>query len=410
MANGEDQLTQQQIEAAEAERDRLRLENMSALGATLNSLGQGFTFGYGDEIGASVAALVKRPFSDKTLGEIYEHEVEEARGLIKAGQEKYPWLSLGAEIAGGIPTGLGLWKAGSALLKNAPRLARLAGLGAVEGGIYGSGIAEEGARLEGGSRGAGWGAALGPVGAGVGHAVSRGYQKLIAPTVRAFTQTPKAEARRLLQLAMERDDMTILQAEREMAELGPEAMLADIHGGNVVGLARAVAGQPGRAKSIGERLLHNRQGSQQQRILEAAGVAPDDVGTFRMRVYQMINDRKTKSGPLYQKAYQTVLEPDELRTFTITKADGETQQITTSLSEILKIFPRDTVSNARVAMRQDMDLLDEIKSSFPDTAEGRESALKIFNNPDTSSLRFYDYIQRELKTYDPKEETFRYFR
>jgi len=143
MANGEDQLTQQQIAEAEAERDRLRLENMSALGATLNSLGQGLTFGFSDELAAGMASAFMAPFSKKTFDEIYDRQIEKERGLIKAGQEKYPWLSVGAEIVGGIPTGLGLYKAGTTILKNAPRLARLMGIGAVEGGIYGSGVAGE---------------------------------------------------------------------------------------------------------------------------------------------------------------------------------------------------------------------------------------------------------------------------
>ena len=95
MANGEDQLAQQQIAEAEAERERLRLENMTALGATFNSLGQGLTFGYSDEIAAGMASAFTAPFSEETFSEIYDRQVEKGmlgRANIKAGQEKDPFL------------------------------------------------------------------------------------------------------------------------------------------------------------------------------------------------------------------------------------------------------------------------------------------------------------------------------
>ena len=396
MTNGTDPLTQEQIAAAEAERDRLRLENTSRLGTTLNSIAQGLTFGYSDELGAGLASAFMAPFSDETFGEVYARQIEEERGLIKAGQEKYPWLSMGAEIAGGIPTGLGLWKAGTAILKNAPRFARLMGLGAVEGGIYGSGIAEEGGRLEGAARGGGFGTFLGPIGAGIGHVAQRGYQKLLSPMVKSVTQTPKAEARRIVQKSLERDDMTASQVQQEMTELGPEAVLADIQGGNVVGVARSVAGQPGRARSIGENLLNNRQGSQQQRILEAAGIDPNEVGTFRMHVYQMINSRRSNAAPHYREAYKTVLDGAQPRKITITDADGKAETITTSLDEILRLVPKSAVNKAKKLMQGDVGLLEDIKKLFPDTPEGRKAALMAFQNPDMSSLRFYDYLKRAL--------------
>tara|TARA_R110000824_G_scaffold164443_1_gene340671 strand:- start:296 stop:2251 length:1956 start_codon:yes stop_codon:yes gene_type:complete len=395
MANGEGQLTQQQIAEAEAERDRLRLENMSALGATFNSLGQGLTFGFSDELAAGIASTFMAPFSDENFDEIYERQVEQERGLIKAGQEKYPWLSVGAEIAGGIPTGLGFYKAGTAILKNAPRLARLMGIGAVEGGIYGAGVAEEGGTEEGAIRGAGFGAALGPVGAGVAHVGGRAIDRFIKPLFRRFTETPKGEARRIFQKALDRDDMTPAQVQRELDELGPDAVIADIRG-NVQGLARTVAQEPGKPRVIGERLLHNRQRSQQQRVLESAGVDPNDVGTFRMNVTQLINNRRTQAATHYQEAYETVLDPTNIRTIVVRGSDGSEQEIKTSLNELLEVIPKSFINKAKNLMRGDTDLLESIRRKFPDTAEGRADAMKQFQNPDTNSFQFYDYLKRAL--------------
>jgi hypothetical protein len=395
MANGEDQLTQQQITEAEAERDRLRLENMSALGATFNSLGQGLTFGFSDELAAGIAASFMAPLSDETFDDIYARQVEQERGLIKAGQEKYPWLSVGAEIVGGIPTGLGLYKAGTTVLKNAPRLARLMGIGAVEGGIYGAGVAEEGGTEEGAVRGAGFGAALGPVGAGVAHIGGRAIDRFVSPLTQSLTQTPKAEARRIIQHQLDRDEITSSQAQRELDELGPDAVVADIQG-NVQGLARTVAQEPGRSRTIAQNLLHGRQRSQQQRVLESAGVDPNAVNTFRMNVTQLINNRRTKAAPHYQEAYETVLDPTEIRTIVVRGSDGKERNIETSLNELLEVIPKSFINKAKNLMSGDTDLLESIRRKWPNTAEGRANAMKQFQNPDTNSFQFYDYLKRAL--------------
>lgn len=401
MSNG----NQLSIAELEAKRNKQRTENMTWQEATFNALGQGLTFGYSDEIGAGAAALFTAPFSDQTLSEIYRREVDETRASLKAGREQHKALSFVAELAGGIPTGLGLYKAGYTVLKNAPRLAKMMGLGAVEGGIYGAGVAEEDP-LGGATSGAAWGAGLAPPMAGVGHIAQRGVEKFVAPVFRSLKQTPKSEARRILQLALERDDMTPHRTRIEMEELGPKGMLADIQGGNVQGVGRAITGQPGRAKSIADELLHNRQIGQQQRLLESAGLPPDDVKSFRKMVYNMINDRATAAGPLYKKAYYEVAEDGRLvdrivdvdtpRTFSILDPDGKTQKITTSMDEMLKIIPKKYITAARKAMTEDVNYFDELKRNFPNTAEGRAAAMAVFENPNTSSLRFYDYIAREL--------------
>lgn len=392
---GEGQLARQQIAEAEAERDRLRLENMTALGAVFNGIGQGLTFGYIDEIAAGLEATFMSPFSDKTFDAIYAEQLDEARGRLKTAEEKHPWLTLSGEIPGGLPTGLGLYKAGTAILKNAPRLARLMGIGAVEGGIYGSGVAGEGGKGEGAIRGAGYGAALGPAGAGIAHVGGKAVN-LISPVFKNIFQTPKAEARRIVLQALERDQVTPAQAEQIMKELGSSAVLADILGGNVQGVARAVTGRPGKAKSISEKLLHGRQQGQQSRIIQAAGVDPNEVGTFRMNITQIIQNRKTQAAPYYRKAYETPLDPAQIRTFTITAGDGTEQQVSTSLNELLEVIPKSFNKRAKKLMRGDTELLEEIRKRFPDTPAGRAAAMKEFQNPGTNSLRFYDYLKRAI--------------
>tara|TARA_R110000824_G_scaffold266936_1_gene455933 strand:+ start:833 stop:2827 length:1995 start_codon:yes stop_codon:yes gene_type:complete len=400
MANGEDQLAQQQIAEAEAERERLRLENMTALGATFNSLGQGLTFGYSDEIAAGMASAFTAPFSEETFSEIYDRQVEKGmlgRANIKAGQEKYPFLSVGAEIVGAIPTGLGLYRAGATILKNAPRLARLMSIGATEGALYGAGVAEEGGTAEGAKRGAAFGAVLGPVGAGVSHVGGKLIEKVGSPVISSVAQTPRSEAVRILKKKLDADEITLAQVQREMDKLGPEALLVDLEqGANVRSLAQAVISESGKSKSIAEKLLHNRQRSQQQRILESAGVDPNEVGTFRMGVTQLINNRKTQAAPFYEEAYKTVLNPAQVRTITMTAKDGTETQVETSLDELLEIIPKSFINKTKNLLRGDMDLYEEIKRGFPNTPEGRAAALKEFQNPSTDSIQFHDYLKRAL--------------
>ena len=381
-----------QIADAEAELARIRKEKMTPLGATFNSLGQGLTFGFSDELAAGLVATFTSPFSNETFNEIYDRQVEEERSIIKAGQEKYPLLSLTGEIAGGIPTGLGMFRAGAIALKNAPRLAKIMGIGAVEGGIYGAGVAEEGGTIEGATRGAGFGAALGPVGTSGGHVAGRLVDKVVLPVTRIATETPKGEAIRIIRKKLADDEINPAQAQRELNELGPEAVLADVQGG-IQGLADVVATGGGGPRTIAENVLHGRQRSQQQRILEGVGVNPDEVGTFRMNVHQLINNRQTQAGPHYQRAYQTFIAPDTPRTF-VSSFDGEA--VTTSLTDLLKVIPKDFQAKAKNLMLQDVNYLEQIKKGFPDTPVGRRDALQAFRDVDTNSLRYYDYLKRAL--------------
>lgn len=384
------------IAELEAERDSLRADNMTALGAVFNNLGQGLSFGFSDELSAGLAATLTNPFSSKTFDELYDQQLEIERGNLEVARTKYPKLSFAGELGGALAPGTIMYKAGMKIARNLPKLARIMGVGATEGAIYGTGIAEEGERLSGAARGAGWAAALAPPFAGVAHVVGRGVEKYAVPLVRKLMDTPKAQARREVLRALDRDEMTPHQAQLELDALGPEGVVADILGGNVQGLARTVTGRPGRARTIGETLLHNRQRGQQQRIMEAAGLSPDDIGTFKAGFYAMINNRRTQAKKFYDEAYKTLIDPDVPRKIILKTPDGDSKTITTSLNEVLEVIPKNLATKAKQLMRSDMDLLEQIKKSFPDTPEGRASAMKVLQNPDPNSFQFYDYLKRAL--------------
>ena len=127
---------------------------------------QGMTFGYADEVEAKLRALAK--------GTDYKDEIEEVRGELEAFRKENPGMAFTAEMAGaflipGFATTkliqmapkLGKFKEGERLFNAMKRSVVGATAGTVEGGLYGSGVAEEGERIEGAKQGAFWGSIMG---------------------------------------------------------------------------------------------------------------------------------------------------------------------------------------------------------------------------------------------------------
>ena len=141
----------------------------SYAGNLARAVGQGVTFGFGDEIEAGLRSLV----GDRS----YDEEVADIRKSISEFRDTNPVAAYGSEIVGSIPTGVGL--AGLALrggLKGAAKI------GALEGSIYGAG---EGEGVTGTATSAALGTGLGAVGGKVAEKAFEG----IAPLVGKFMKT-----------------------------------------------------------------------------------------------------------------------------------------------------------------------------------------------------------------------------
>ena len=301
-----------ELAALEEENLRLRAavpeaqQQSQFLGAALNSISQGLTFGFGDEMAAGLAALAKSPFSDKTFGEIYDEQLAVERGNIQQNSAQFPITSLAGNVAGGVVTGGAAASLGTRALSKVPLLARLAGLGAAEGALFGAGTADENKLL-----GAGQGAAVGAVGAPVGNVVgslaARGGGKLLKPVIdRLVLDTPKRQAERIVNRAIQLDDLGPASAQLDLKMLGPKATLADL-GDNLSGLARGVTAKPGRARGIASRFLDDRQAGQQKRLLKAAGV-DFDIDDFKRSLHSAINSRASAASSFYEDAYSQKLE------------------------------------------------------------------------------------------------------
>ena len=75
--------------------------DISLIGGTTSSALQGLTFGFSDEIGASVGALGSI-FTDETFTEAFDRRVTNKRNDLEEFSKANPKLALGGEIAGSV--------------------------------------------------------------------------------------------------------------------------------------------------------------------------------------------------------------------------------------------------------------------------------------------------------------------
>lgn len=117
------------------------------VGAMVDGVAQGLTFGFSDEIAAGMA-------SGGGLWGDYDEELATERARMDENKELAGGYELGGQITGGIATGAGLMKSGVTMLAKNPTVLKAAGEGALYGAAYGAGSSEEGERLEGAGKGA----------------------------------------------------------------------------------------------------------------------------------------------------------------------------------------------------------------------------------------------------------------
>ena len=134
-----------------------------------DSVLQGLTFGFSDEIGAArslVGSTLKRWANGQELdiGGDYNRALEESRARLKRFEADYPWTSTIANVAGGfLMPGLRMARLATRAASLPGTIARTSTVGAGAGGLagFGGGEGGVGARLEGAATGAVVGGALG---------------------------------------------------------------------------------------------------------------------------------------------------------------------------------------------------------------------------------------------------------
>lgn len=285
-------------------------------------VGQGLTFGFGDEITSGIAALVKSAASDKSFGEIYDQTHSRKQQDRERFEKDNPYESLALEIAGGLATGgAGAGRVlASQAIRNAPRLLKvgaISGLGAVEGGVYGAGIADQDQRLQGGAEGAVIGSVVAPLGAGFTNVLGRVAGSVADRAARIAESSPKQDALRVIREMADAGEIQPSDVISRMRALGPEATIADT--ADVFRqTARATMNSPGKVRQQGLDLVDSRNAQQRERLLqgvredvaEQSGNAVDEFVTGAKQSFLSLQDdiikrRSEQAAPLYAEALET---------------------------------------------------------------------------------------------------------
>tara|TARA_Y100000593_G_scaffold57244_1_gene106557 strand:- start:214 stop:2244 length:2031 start_codon:yes stop_codon:yes gene_type:complete len=288
-------------------------QSSNAANLTRLSLGQGLSFGFGDEIEAGI----------KTLGGLagdYQKEVSDIRKELDLYRQQNPGKAFSAEMAGAVLPALGAGLLtggtgtgavlGSTAARAAPTIGRttaqLAGTGAATGALYGAGTATEGERIGGALTGA----AIGGVGGtaiplavkGVGSGTTA-LMNLLGGTKRSS----KFADQKILQ-ALERDGLSPSEAMKKLDDakaLGQTDLLIADLGENLQGLGFASQAIPNISRKEVADKLYERNLSQAERITEDIAKRSDIEGPFGL---QYIDDLSAKQSALAQPAYKKAYE------------------------------------------------------------------------------------------------------
>lgn len=292
-------------------------QSNAALG-TARSATEGMTFGWGDEAGIGIAAgMAALQDPDKTFGEVYDQMREQYAYRQGQFEEEHPVLSTGAEVAGGLASGVaGASRlAGSKGLQAIPAYLRYPGAGAVSGGVAGAGFSDEGSRTEGAVTGAGVGGVAGAALPAIG-AAARPLARRVMGKVR-----PQNVAARRISQALDDDEMDLAALRRRLSRLGGEELeesglspvnIADAGGYNVLGTARAAQSIPGKGKNAIRTALEARDKGQLGRIARKLDETINADGSFRGTADELEAQLRVKARPFYQKAYRENVSTETL--------------------------------------------------------------------------------------------------
>jgi len=266
----------------------------------LRSALQGTSFKFADEAEAYLRSL---------SGENYDTALADIRGKIKDYEKSRPVESGAIELSAGIPMALAAsWLTGGTATPVVartllPTLARVAGVGAVQGGLTGAGGAEGDAfsRLVGGTTGAVTGGFVAPA--------VVGGMKLVGGTIldpmMDFTRRKFGDrGAKIVE--------TEIQRIQQQTGLDPDQIVQKIAGGeilaenpNILGIVRAYASGGGDASRTIRESLTTRPVALRQKTIEQmaselnAGTEPNVLKKFA----QSEVERTTARNALYNKAY-----------------------------------------------------------------------------------------------------------
>lgn len=285
--------------------------------ALAQSINQGATLGFADEIGAGLSAATKWPFGDKSLGSQYDTALQDERANLSAARRDYPTLFAGGEITGSALPISKIAKLVSAL--KVPALLKSLGIGATAGGLTGAGSSEGDLTNRAGeaATGAATGAILGPVTELAAKPIINVGGKLTHAVMDRLKATPRSDAEQMLGRALQAD-LADPEAADRLARIGiggSKLDLVDV-GENTVGLARGAGAKPGQFRSDAAQMLRDRQAGQQDRIVGSmakeqtnlhANAAPT-TEAFKDTFDSFLTSRSSAAKPFYEQAYAAPID------------------------------------------------------------------------------------------------------
>ena len=294
-------------------------ERRPELGRGVVNATQGPLFGFADELAGAGAAAVDKitgrnpgvPFKD-----LYQGYRDSVRGASESYGKERPVASTVAQVAASVPAASVALPMKVAVTAG-QRLAAAAKLGAAYGGISAVGEADDMSDATGQKMmlGMGVGGALGPaanvVGAGAGATYRGVASRFNKGSAQDYAMSRVANS-------FLRDSQpganTLDEARARLRELGPEARIADLGGGegqNARGLLDTITTLPGATKNETEAAIRARQVSRPARLDEATNAA---TGANGRRLYGTVNDlitqRRTDSDPLYAQVRSMSIPAD----------------------------------------------------------------------------------------------------
>jgi hypothetical protein len=295
-------------------------ERMSTAGRALVNTAQGTLMNFAPRIGGVGAAAVDK-LTGRNPGVPFEAlrqgYTDVLRGASDSFSDQYPMPSVGLQVAGSLPLAWGAapLKAGATMLQRGGQMAKT---GATYGALSSAGAAESltdpaaaGAIGLGAAMGGFLGPAAGAVAGGAGAAASNVAARFRPRSAQDYAMSRVANS-------FLRDSQpganTLDEARARLRELGPEARIADLGGGegqNARGLLDTITTLPGATKNETEAAIRARQVSRPARLDEATNAA---TGANGRRLYGTVNDlitqRDRDSGPLYASLRRMVVPAD----------------------------------------------------------------------------------------------------
>ena len=259
---------------------------------------QGASFGASDEALAYARTL---------MGEDYGAALAQERQANKAVEQAFPTTSVGMQAVGGTGAGLLMGAAAGGLGVAAPattagRIGAGAAGGAAAGAVdaFNRGEGGVGPRLEqagaGAITGGVFGAAL-PLAGRMGGLI---WNKLRGPASTAYE-----DALRIINSRMRSDSVTPEAVGRRLTDLGPDAMMVDAAGPNVLRLGGSAYRAPGEGSTIAYDRLSERARGQSSRVYDAFTEAytPGGPRDYFEAVDSLMTQRAAASKPLYDAAF-----------------------------------------------------------------------------------------------------------